>query len=149
MGAGLIIWLILNRKLTHWRTGALVLLGVAAGLSPYSYMPLASETNPPMNWGFTSTKEGFFYSVNRSQYSGKLSDQLLKTVGKVMGATPPELLQPPVPPPGTPLPPSFRETLGKFSQLYWRKIVANFSPFAILVLVAAVGFLGVLPSPVR
>ena len=149
VGAGLVIWLVVRRKLTHWRTGALVLLGVAVGLSPYAYMPLASETNPPMNWGFTSTKEGFFYSVNRSQYSGKLSDQLLKTVGKAMGATPPELLQSPVAPPGTPPPPSFRETLGKFSQLYWRKIVSNFSPLGILALVAAVGFLGALPQPVR
>jgi len=149
VGAGLVIWLVARRKLTHWRTGALVLLGVAVGLSPYSYMPLASETNPPMNWGFTSTKEGFFYSINRSQYSGKLSDQLLKTVGKVMGATPPELLQNPILPPGTPPPPSFRETLGKFSQLYWRKIVANFTPIAILALVAVFGLLGALPGPVR
>ena len=148
-GSALGIWLIVKRKLSHWRTGALVILAVAVGLSPYAYMPLASETNPPMNWGFTSTKEGFFYSVNRSQYSGKLSDQLLKTVGKVMGATPSELLQIPVPSPGTPPSPSFRETLGKFSQLYWRKIVANFSPLAILALVAAVGFLGALPAPVR
>ena len=148
-GSALGIWLIVKRKLSYWRTGALVILAVAVGLSPYAYMPLASETNPPMNWGFTSTKEGFFYSVNRSQYSGKLSDQLLKTVGKVMGATPSELLQIPVPSPGTPPSPSFRETLGKFSQLYWRKIVANFSPLAILALVAAVGFLGALPAPVR
>jgi hypothetical protein len=132
VGAGLVLWLLLKRKLTHWRTGVLVLLGVTVGLSPYAYMPLSSQTNPPMNWGFTSTKEGFFYSINRSQYSGKLSDQLLKTVGRAMGAAPQELLTPPEPPPGTPKPPSFRETLGKFSQLYWRKIVANFSPLAIL-----------------
>ena len=149
VGAGLVLWLLLKRKLTHWRTGVLVLLGVTVGLSPYAYMPLSSQTNPPMNWGFTSTKEGFFYSINRSQYSGKLSDQLLKTVGRAMGAAPQELLTPPQPPPGTPKPPSFRETLGKFSQLYWRKIVANFSPFAILGLVAAVAFLGGLPSPIR
>jgi len=149
VGTGLLLWLLVKRKLTHWRTGVLVLFGVGIGLSPYAYMPLASQTNPPMNWGFTSTKEGFFYSINRSQYSGKLSDQLLKTVGRVMGATPQELLAPPEPPPGTPKPPSFQETLGKFSQLYWRKIVANFSPLAILALVAAVAFLGGLPSPIR
>jgi len=118
---------------------------VIMGLLPYSYMPLASETNPPMNWGFTSTKEGFFYSVNRSQYSGKLSDQLLKTVGRAMGAAPQELLDPPVPPPGSPPTASFWETLGKFSQLYWRKIVANFTPLSILALVASVAFLGGLP----
>ena len=149
VAAGLVLCLLLKRKLTHWRTGVLVLLGVTVGLSPYAYMPLSSQTNPPMNWGFTSTKEGFFYSVNRSQYSGKLSDQLLKTVGRAMGAAPQELLTPPEPPPGTPKPPSFRETLGKFSQLYWRKIVANFSPLAILGLVAAVAFLGGLPPPIR
>jgi len=149
VGAGLVLWLLLKRKLTHWRTGVLVLLGVTVGLSPYAYMPLSSQTNPPMNWGFTSTKEGFFYSINRSQYSGKLSDQLLKTVGRAMGAAPQELLTPPEPPPGAPKPPSFRETLGKFSQLYWRKIVANFSPLAILGLVAAVAFLGWLPPPIR
>ncbi len=149
VGVGLVIWLAIKRRLTHWRTGLLVLLGVLLGLSPYSYMPLASQTNPPMNWGFASTKEGFFYSVNRSQYSGKLSDQLLKTVGKVMGATPPELLQPAIPPPGSPPPPSFRETLGKFSQLYWRKLVSNFSPLSVLALVASMAFLGALSAPVR
>ncbi|MCX6936212.1 MAG: DUF2723 domain-containing protein, partial [Verrucomicrobia bacterium] len=149
VGTALVIWLMIRRRLVFWRTGLLVLVGVGIGLSPYAYMPMASASNPPMNWGFTSTKEGFFYSINRSQYSGKLSDQLLKTVGKVMGATPPELLNPPEPPPGTPKAPAFRETLGKFSQLYWRKIVANFTPLSILALVAAVAFLGGLPPPIR
>ena len=149
VGVALILWLFIRRKLIHWRTGMWVLFAVILGLSPYSYMPLASETNPPMNWGFTSTKEGFFYSVNRSQYSGKLSDQLLKTVGRAMGAAPQELLDPPPPPPGSPPQASFAETLGKFSQLYWRKIVANFTPLSILALVASVAFLGGLPRLVR
>ena len=145
VGVALVLWVIIRRRLIHWRMGLWVLLAVIMGLLPYSYMPLASETNPPMNWGFTSTKEGFFYSVNRSQYSGKLSDQLLKTVGRAMGAAPQELLDPPAPPPGSPPTASFGETLGKFSQLYWRKIVANFTPLSILALVASVAFLGGLP----
>ncbi|MEY5063366.1 MAG: hypothetical protein RLZZ112_1330, partial [Verrucomicrobiota bacterium] len=149
VGVAFVLWMVIRRRLAHWRTGLLVLVGVAAGLSPYAYMPLSSMTNPPMNWGFTSTKEGFFYSVNRSQYSGKLSDQLLKTVGRVMGATPPELLEEPPIPPGSPEPDSFRETLGKFSQLYWRKLVQNFTPIGILALVAAVAFLGGMSPPVR
>ena len=149
VGVALVVWMLVKRSLPNWRTGLLVLAGVAIGLSPYAYMPMASSTNPPMNWGFTSTKEGFFYAINRSQYSGKLSDQLLKTVGRAMGAAPQELLNPPEPPPGAPKPPSFRETLGKFAQLYWRKIVANFTPISILALVAAVAFLGGLPPPVR
>jgi len=145
VGVALVLWVIIKRRLAYWRMGLWVLLAVIMGLLPYSYMPLASETNPPMNWGFTSTKEGFFYSVNRSQYSGKLSDQLLKTVGRAMGAAPQELLDPPAPPPGSPPTASFGETLGKFSQLYWRKIVANFTPLSILALVASVAFLGGLP----
>ena len=149
VGVALVIWMLVKRCLPNWRTGLLVLAAVAIGLSPYAYMPMASSTNPPMNWGFTSTKEGFFYSINRSQYSGKLSDQLLKTVGRVMGAAPQELLNPAEPPPGTPKPPTFRETLGKFAQLYWRKIVENFTPLSILALVAAVAFLGGLPPPLR
>jgi tetratricopeptide (TPR) repeat protein len=149
VGVALVIWMLVKRILPNWRTGLLVLVAVAIGLSPYAYMPMASSTNPPMNWGFTSTKEGFFYSINRSQYSGKLSDQLLKTVGRVMGAAPQELLSPAEPPPGTPKPPTFRETLGKFAQLYWRKIVENFTPLSILALVAAVAFLGGLPPPLR
>ena len=148
-GVAFLLWMVIQRRLQHWRTGLLVLVGVALGLSSYAYMPLASATNPPMNWGFTSTKEGFFYAVNRSQYSGKLSDQLLKTVGRVMGATPPELLQDPPQAPGTPPPESFRETLGKFSQLYWRKLIQNFTPLGILALVAAVAFLGGMAPPVR
>ena len=145
VGVALVLWVIIRRRLSHWRMGLWILLAVIMGLLPYSYMPLASETNPPMNWGFTSTKEGFFYSVNRSQYSGKLSDQLLKTVGRAMGAAPQELLDPPAPPPGSPPTASFGETLGKFSQLYWRKIVANFTPLSILALVASVAFLGGIP----
>jgi Tfp pilus assembly protein PilF len=149
VGVAFLLWMVIKRRLQSWRTGLLVLVGVALGLSSYAYMPLASATNPPMNWGFTSTKEGFFYSINRSQYSGKLSDQLLKTVGRIMGATPPELLQEPPAAPGTPPPESFRETLGKFSQLYWRKLIQNFTPLGILALVAAVAFLGGMAPPVR
>ena len=133
VGAVFLLWLVIRRRLEHWRTGLLVLAGVTAGLSPYLYMPMASATNPPMNWGFASTKEGFFYSFNRSQYDGKLSDQLLKTVGRAMGAAPPEILNPPAP--ADPQQSSFRQNFTKFSLLYWRKVVENFSPLGLLALV--------------
>lgn len=135
VGVAFILWMVVRRRLEHWRTGLLVLVGVVAGLSPYAYMPMASSTNPPMNWGFTSTKEGFFYSFNRSQYDGKLSDQLLKTIGRAMGATPPEMIHTPAS--ADPNPPSFRENFMKFAALYWRKIVENFSPLGLLALVLA------------
>jgi tetratricopeptide (TPR) repeat protein len=39
-----------------------------AGASFYLYMPLAASTNPPMNWGYAATKEGFLHAVSRGQY---------------------------------------------------------------------------------
>ncbi len=38
------------------------------GISFYFYMPLASMTNPPMNWGYARTVEGFFHALSRGQY---------------------------------------------------------------------------------
>lgn len=38
------------------------------GAAFYGYMPLASETNPPMNWGYPKTWEGFKHAVSRGQY---------------------------------------------------------------------------------
>ena len=40
----------------------------AAGSSMYGYMPLSSATNPPMNWGYTRTAEGFRHHITRGQY---------------------------------------------------------------------------------
>jgi tetratricopeptide (TPR) repeat protein len=147
--SGFVFWFLWKRQFQNWRVGVAILGAVILGLSPYIYMPLASETNPPMNWGFASTKEGFFYSFNRSQYDGKLSDQLLKTIGRAMGSAPVEMVNPPGPNPNAPVPNSFRENFLKFAQLYWRKIVANFSPFGILALVGTVAALGSVSKAVR
>ena len=38
------------------------------GCALYMYMPIAASTNPPMNWGFASTKEGFLHAITRGQY---------------------------------------------------------------------------------
>mgnify|MGYP000088415871 CR=1 FL=1 len=38
------------------------------GLAVYLFMPLASETNPPMNWGYPRTWEGFVHAITRGQY---------------------------------------------------------------------------------
>ena len=38
------------------------------GVSFYLYMPLAAATNPPMNWGYAATKEGFVHAITRGQY---------------------------------------------------------------------------------
>ncbi len=53
-----------------------------AGCAFYLYMPIASATNPPMNWGYASTKEGFLHAITRGQYE-KL--QMADPFGNVIG----------------------------------------------------------------
>ncbi len=38
------------------------------GAAVYFYMPIASATNPPMNWGYPRTWEGFIHAFTRGQY---------------------------------------------------------------------------------
>ena len=60
----------IERKLfTEWKRVVISGLLVLLGLSFYvGYMPVSSEQNPPMNWGYPRTKEGFFHAVGRGQY---------------------------------------------------------------------------------
>jgi hypothetical protein len=68
--SGMAIGLIIKtrRLLTEWRTmlvcGAFLLLGLAL----YLYLPLASMTNPPINWGYSRTATGFFHVLSRGQF---------------------------------------------------------------------------------
>ena len=62
--------LVAGRLTGWWRirralacTGLLLL-----GVSFYLYMPLAASTNPPMNWGYAATREGFLHAITRGQY---------------------------------------------------------------------------------
>jgi tetratricopeptide (TPR) repeat protein len=40
----------------------------ALGTAFYFYMPLASMTNPPLNWGYPRTWDGFIHALTRGQY---------------------------------------------------------------------------------
>ena len=128
VGAGFLVFLLLRRKLTEWRQGLLILVAVGAGLLPYAYMPLASSTNPPMNWGYCSTPEGFFYAINRSQYWGTLADQLQGSVGKLMGV-------PPVEKPKGPKAPDDETMLQSFvgfCRVFWVVLAKNVSPIPLV-----------------
>ena len=46
-----------------------IFLLTGLGLGAYVYLPLASETNPPMNWGYARTWEGFIHAITRAQYA--------------------------------------------------------------------------------
>ncbi|HMP89372.1 MAG TPA: DUF2723 domain-containing protein [Kiritimatiellia bacterium] len=63
------LFMIERALFTQWKrvliSGALVLLGLSFYVG---YMPVASEQNPPMNWGYPRTVEGFKHAVGRGQY---------------------------------------------------------------------------------
>jgi len=127
---GVVLWI--RRLKFHWTLFAYLPVAVGFGLLPYIYLPIASSTNPPMNWGYTSTAEGFYYSFNRSQYAGSLSDQLLRTVGRAMGVNvtrdePGEEVDVQLLSRARPL----REVVRDWTGFFWIKLVESFSLLAI------------------
>jgi len=62
------LFLIERKIMTEWKRvltiGALAILG----FSFYAYLPFSSEQNPPINWGYPRTPEGFKHAITRGQY---------------------------------------------------------------------------------
>jgi tetratricopeptide (TPR) repeat protein len=52
----------------EWKPVLIMGLMWLAGAAFYLYMPIASMTNPPMNWGYPRTAEGFMHALKRGQY---------------------------------------------------------------------------------
>jgi tetratricopeptide (TPR) repeat protein len=50
----------------HW--GMVCFFAFLLGAMFYFYMPIASMSNPPMNWGYPRTVAGFFHALTRGQY---------------------------------------------------------------------------------
>jgi hypothetical protein len=58
-----------TRRLSgEWRAVSTCCAMFLFGLSVYLYSPLASMTNPPVNWAYPRTAEGFIHLVTRGQY---------------------------------------------------------------------------------
>jgi|GEM_PF-242001 len=125
-----------KKKFTEWRQGFLLVIVVILGLLPYLYMPLASSTNPPMNWSYTSTREGFFYAINRSQYWGTLANHLQGTIGKAMGIPPAQKPQE-----GRIQTESKLQLFIGFFQRFWMVLFKNISPLPLLLIAAMLFFL--------
>ncbi len=132
---GFLLLVLIRRRLTEWRRGLLIPVAVMVGLLPYLYMPLASSTNPPMNWSYTSTREGFFYAINRSQYGGTLVDQLQACIGRIVGMPPTEKQKGPKSPDEETTLQSFKG----FCKVFWGVLAQNISPLPMLAVLA--GFL--------
>jgi tetratricopeptide (TPR) repeat protein len=64
------VWLTLStmRLLTEWKACLFMGLLWLAGASFYFYEAIAGMTNPPMEWGYPRTVEGFFHALTRGQY---------------------------------------------------------------------------------
>lgn len=54
--------------LTEWKSVMYGGICFVLGLSAYSYMPVASMTNPPVNWAYPRMVEGYVHLVSRGQY---------------------------------------------------------------------------------
>ncbi|MGO8928583.1 MAG: protein O-mannosyl-transferase family [Limisphaerales bacterium] len=64
------IWLAFRTKGlgTYWKP-ILIMFGLwVLGVSFYLYMAVSGMTNPPMQWGYPRTVEGFFHAISRGQY---------------------------------------------------------------------------------
>ena len=79
-----LVTLKLGQPLSHWKPILHMFLLWVLGSSFYFYMPIASMTNPPLNWGYPRTEEGFVHALTRGQYEqtnptdtiGKFFDQV-------------------------------------------------------------------------
>jgi len=132
---GLVVLALVRRFRLEWRLVAYLPFVVVLGLLPYAYMPLASSTNPPMNWSYTRTPEGFYYAFNRSQYSGSMAHQSLRSLGRLMGTVgekPPEPVDP-----AQPAQPSLLSQLQEWTGFFWLQLGRSFTPIGILGYFAA------------
>ena len=134
VGPVFLIFLWIRGKRTHFRLLAFLPFLIALGMLPYAYLPIASSTNPPMNWGYTRTVEGFFASFNRSQYQGSLSDQSLRALGNVVGMG----IEGPVAvrsdSSNTPQPDrGYGRAALRWSQFFWEKLIISFSPVSMIL----------------
>ena len=73
MGLALVLvsgWLLMRARKYGTHVFPVAILGGlwVLGAAFYFYMPLASMTNPPLNWGYPRTWEGFLHALTRGQY---------------------------------------------------------------------------------
>jgi len=132
---GFVIFVIVRKFDLDWRLIAFLPFVVAIGLLPYAYMPIASSTNPPMNWAYTKTPEGFFFSFNRSQYSGSLSQQSLRSVGRLVGTSAPKPASESGPP--DPMKQSTLAQMQSWTGFFWLQLAKSFTPIGIIGYFAA------------
>ncbi|MGA2868231.1 MAG: DUF2723 domain-containing protein [Verrucomicrobiota bacterium] len=74
------VWLIgkTQKVYTEWKSVVIMGLVWIFGFCVYLYEPVSGMTNPPMEWGYPRTVEGFFHALSRGQYSTAEGDNLFQ-----------------------------------------------------------------------
>jgi tetratricopeptide (TPR) repeat protein len=67
---------------TEWKAVLLMGLLWLAGASFFFYEPIAGMTDPPMQWGYPRTVEGFFHALSRGQYEKASPSDLVHDPGR-------------------------------------------------------------------
>jgi hypothetical protein len=65
---GVVLAIVTRGVGTSWKFALLCNVSLLIGISFYLLLPFASMTNPPMNWGYARTTDGFFHMVSRGQF---------------------------------------------------------------------------------
>ncbi len=78
------IWLSFKTKGLGGEWKAILLMGLLwlAGASFFFYEPIAGMTNPPMQWGYPRTVEGFFHALSRGQYEKASPSDVIHDPGR-------------------------------------------------------------------
>jgi tetratricopeptide (TPR) repeat protein len=78
------IWMSFGTKGLGGEWKAILLMGLLwlAGASFFFYEPIAGMTDPPMQWGYPRTVEGFFHALSRGQYEKASPSDVIHDPGR-------------------------------------------------------------------
>jgi hypothetical protein len=80
------IWLFIETRSigTEWLTVLIMGLVWTAGVCFYFYEAVSCMTDPPMQWGYPRTVEGFFHALSRGQYEGTHGTNIFQDPGRFL-----------------------------------------------------------------
>lgn len=85
VGLAAVVVIVRTRRFgSEWKSASLCGLLLLLGLGWYFYLPVASMTNPPVNWAYARTVEGFVHAITRGQYERyRPTDELGRFLGQL------------------------------------------------------------------
>jgi hypothetical protein len=81
-----LVWLARKTQKMGWEWLVAIALGLlwVLGASFFFYEPIAGMTDPPMQWGYPRTVEGFFHALQRGQYERANPSDLIHDPGRFL-----------------------------------------------------------------